>query len=563
MAARKTTQEEFIKKCINIHGVFYNYDKSIYTEARNYINIICPLHGEFVQKAANHLKGQKCPECAKKSMIQKNSLSFNDFVKNAHRVHDNQYEYYEDSYINAITKTKINCLLHGDFWQLPANHVSHQQGCPECARVKSEGPKFSTQEFINKSNKIHNFQYLYDKTIFTGVRNKVIITCSIHGGFEQIGANHLRGHGCPECGRIKRTSENIDTYKVYDTQSFIYEAGLIWDFYYIYDKTEYINQREKVIITCPIHGDFEQLPQNHLKGHACLKCSEGNISKKEINLSNWLSENNINFEIQNKTILFGKHLDIYITNKKVAIEFNGKYYHSSLNKNKNYHYLKSFYCEKQGIRLIHVWEWMWDNPVKQKILKNIILSACGLIENKIYARKCKSEIIDLHTCSKETKQEIIDFFNNNNINGYRGAKYCCLLRYNSMLVHAFTFGNTYMAKRKYEYELIRGASKLGYSVIGGSSKLWSLFIKEINPSSVVYYVDYNYFDGKSLKHLKPEFKYIRHSLSFWNYWVSEDKIKNREPHNNQKIKQLIESGKVIPIISAGTKTYVYQRSNNI
>lgn len=42
---------------------------------------------------------------------------------------------------------------------------------------------------------------------------------------------------------------------------------------YSYDKINYINKKNKVIITCLEHGDFEQLPSNILTTNGCLKCA--------------------------------------------------------------------------------------------------------------------------------------------------------------------------------------------------------------------------------------------------------------------------------------------------
>lgn len=49
--------------------------------------------------------------------------------------------------------------------------------------------------------------------------------------------------------------------------------------FYSYDKVNYINAKEKVIITCPIHNDFEQMPYNHLMGKGCLKCGIEKLKK--------------------------------------------------------------------------------------------------------------------------------------------------------------------------------------------------------------------------------------------------------------------------------------------
>jgi hypothetical protein len=42
---------------------------------------------------------------------------------------------------------------------------------------------------------------------------------------------------------------------------------------YDYSLVNYINNRTKVRIICPLHGEFEQNPYDHSTGIGCLKCS--------------------------------------------------------------------------------------------------------------------------------------------------------------------------------------------------------------------------------------------------------------------------------------------------
>jgi len=60
----KTTENEFIEKSKLIHGNFYDYSKLNYKGALKPVTIICPLHGEFTQKANNHLNGSTCKQCS-------------------------------------------------------------------------------------------------------------------------------------------------------------------------------------------------------------------------------------------------------------------------------------------------------------------------------------------------------------------------------------------------------------------------------------------------------------------------------------------------------------------
>lgn len=163
--------------------------------------------------------------------------------------------------------------------------------------------KLTTFEFIEKAKKIHNNKYDYSKTEYIKSKIKICIICHIHGEFWQTPNTHLLGAGCPDCAGTKRS--NIS--------SFIEKAKFLHNNKYDYSKVNYVNAHTKIIITCPIHGDFLQTPNKHLKNHNCPKC---NISKGELRIRNWLTINNIQFEEQK---IFN---NLYFTNKKAKLKFD-------------------------------------------------------------------------------------------------------------------------------------------------------------------------------------------------------------------------------------------------
>ena len=276
-------------------------------------------------------------------------------------------------------------------------------------------------------------------------------------------------------------------------------------------------------------------------------------SSFEIEVENFISTLNINYITKDRKIITPYELDIYIPDYKLAIECNGTYYHSSkINTNKNYHYNKSKLCEEKGIRLIHIYEYEWNDERQRPILENIIKNALGINEHKIYARKCNIII-------KESK-EMKDFFNKNNIQGFRGGSFsiCLSDKETNEIYMAYMFGKAFFGKGKYEWEVIRGATKLGYNIIGGASKIWKYFITNYNPKSIVYYIDYNYFNGNSLPYLG--LKYIKTQPSFKNYFVKEKIIKNRDPIHHKEIVKGYENGSILQIWNAGTKVYVWENN---
>jgi len=133
------------------------------------------------------------------------------------------------------------------------------------------------KNFINKAIQLYGYKYDYSKVKYKNSQTKVIITCKIHGDFEQIPNSHLLGCGCKKCGRI----EQIKT-QLFTVDEFILKANNVHNNFYDYSKVEYINSRTKVIITCKIHGDFKQVPTSHFYGFGCKKCSSIKRSEKQI-----------------------------------------------------------------------------------------------------------------------------------------------------------------------------------------------------------------------------------------------------------------------------------------
>lgn len=136
------------------------------------------------------------------------------------------------------------------------------------------------------------------------------------------------------------------------------------------------------------------------------------VSNIENDVADFVSSVCSNKIIRNTTYPIFKELDIFIPDKNVALEVNGTYWHSSIFKNKNYHVDKSRRCEEKNIRLIHIWEYEWNNKRQRPILENIIKNAIGVNDKKIYARKCKIKIVN-------RTAELREFFDTNNIQGFR------------------------------------------------------------------------------------------------------------------------------------------------
>jgi len=268
-----------------------------------------------------------------------------NFISEANKKHENKYDYSLVDYLNAKTKVKIICPIHGVFEQIPRQHICGGK-CPKCSGVYMDG-----EYFKQKCSELHKHKYDYSLIEYKNTLTPVKIICPIHGVFEQRPKDHLVGKQCSKCS---------GTYM--DTEYFKEKANKIHGFIYSYDKTIFKKSSEKVIVTCEKHGDFKQTPNSHLNGKGCPICKE---SKGEKNIRLYLLNKNIKFIRQHKFIDCKKikplPFDFYIPDINTCIEYNGEQHYKSfsffggtdkLNKTQENDIIKLNYCKTNNINLI-------------------------------------------------------------------------------------------------------------------------------------------------------------------------------------------------------------------
>ena len=191
--------------------------------------------------------------------------------------------------------------------------------------------------------------------------------------------------------------------------------------------------------------------------------------------------------VRDKTVLNGKELDIYIPSKRIAIEFNGVYWHSALFKSCKYHQDKTIECSRKGIRLIHIFEYEWVDSFKKNRIKMYLKDTICRDKNaKIYARNT--------IVNEVTASEAREFVNENHLQGYINSSINIGCFYNNELVGVMTLGKT-RYDNSYEYEIYRMCFKTGVSILGGATKMFAHFINKYKPNSVVTYSDISKFTG--------------------------------------------------------------------
>lgn len=247
----------------------------------------------------------------------------------------------------------------------------------------------------------------------------------------------------------------------------------------------------------------------------CYPINIGSIGEKQ--LIEYIASLNIEHKINDRAQI-GLELDCFIPSKNVAFEYNGVYWHSEKFKDKNYHIDKKKLAHDKGINLVHIWEDDWME--RKSIVKSRIRNMLSLISEKLYARKCEIVKVEDYSIYKE-------FMNDNHIQGFVGSKVVYALVYNDEYVSMMSFGHgrrsTGRNAEEGVYELLRFCNKIDTNVIGGASRLFKHFIKEINPISVFSYASLDWSSLSDNVYEKIGFSYSKTTVP--NYWYVKNGIR--------------------------------------
>lgn len=229
---------------------------------------------------------------------------------------------------------------------------------------------------------------------------------------------------------------------------------------------------------------------------------------------------------------FGKELDVYIPEKGVALEYNGLYYHSaevhSIARNLQD---KRTRCSSLGIRLIHIMEDEWKN--QPEIVKSRLKQILGVPASRtVYARTTK--ILPV------TFSQSNDFLNSTHSLGADVSK----IRYGAFkddeLLAIMTFKATNFTKGGDggTFELSRFSIKSGVHLPGAASKLFSRFLRDYSPDSIISYADSRWSEGNLYQSLG--FEFIHQSPP--NYWYFLPNEGIRYHRSNFMKHMLVEKG---------------------
>lgn len=456
---------------LKISGNTDNSNKTKKTNTSNKINDILIIN-EFYSK-------NRCIELIKLYMSETHNWYSLKIIKNLKLLASiNHYTNFIST--NDISKIsdfnfseKIYCLLNG---------ISNIPICPVCNKNK--------KKFIN-------FEKGYQQT------------CSY------------------KCGVIlgtELTRQNTETKVLKNLKK--YNCELLSEYHY----------NTSTCVKCNICGEIFTYNFPYGSGiyrNICPHCSLKIKSKNEMKIFKFLSKYNENiihnyreYDNGNSNPLSFSELDIYIPDKKLAIEFNGLYWHNEeKGRDKQYHLHKTKLCEDKGIQLIHIFEDEW--LTKKEIVKSVLLSKLGIYNERIYARKCIVKEVD--------KNEKKQFLCNYHLQGNSQSNVNLGLFYENDLVSIMTFGKRKITGGKVKLELIRFCNKLNTQIIGGASKLFKYFLNNYwHNEEIITYADRRWSNG--LFYEKIGFKLDHISQPNYFYFKNVKQRYNRISFQKHKLK---------------------------
>lgn len=498
---RSLTKDEFIERALTVHQQAYCYEKVEYVNSQTKVIIKCPKHGEFLQSPSSHLSGKGCSKCGDESVGEKCRTTQEEFLSRCRDVHGDKYDLSRVAYLGMSKKIEVSCQKHGVFTPLASNFVGLGTGCPSCGRelvgVKSRKKE---SEYIEKALAVHQGAFSYGSVVYKNKQAYLTVICNTHGSFEQLAGDHLKGIGCRKCSK-----------PVFDTQSFMDEGRKVHDGKYTYENSSYVGAFEKVKITCPEHGTFEQLPSCHVSlEQGCPRCAGVGPSKSQVEIADFLSAHTA--VLMESTIPGSKRrLDMYLPEHNLAIEFHGLIWHSTaFQADPLKDFKKHKAAEACGIRVIHIYQDEWVS--KRRIVERTLLSAIGK-GDRVFARRTKLNAVD--------KQTANEFFEKNHLQGAPNSSLFLGLFLGNEMVACMSFAVARSVRKNADqqlWELQRYASVC--SVVGGASKLLKHFISMGKCHTLISYSDTRLFSGCMYKALgfelehetPPDYCYVSNSL---------------------------------------------------
>lgn len=430
---------------------------------------------------------------------------------------------YFAKYKNFAKTCSLSCAAHDP------EYISKKEN----TNLKKYGEKYFTQtkEFTIKTIKTNQEKYGTNYPL----QNKTI--------YEKTKQTNLKKYGVENPFQNKEIKNKIHNSTIknsllkYGTEYHM-QRNIPKEIYKKLTNKEWLNEQHH-ILKKPLYQIAKELKispsslPTYLKKLGLTQQYDWSHSQQDKEIFSFVESLNFKPLMNDRKILNGKEIDIFIPEKNLGIEHHGLYWHSFNHhetiEEKNEHLNKLNLCKEKEIQLLQIFGNEWEDTIKKNIWKSIISNKLGK-NNKIFARKCISQRISAKIAN--------NFLNKNHLQGEtKQASFHLGLFIHEELVSVMSFGKSRFNK-KYDVELLRYASKLNTNILGGASKLMSHFIKLFPNKSIISYADRRYATGKVYEYLGFKLSHITPP----NYWyVKKDKLESRIKYQKYKLESIFKT----------------------
>lgn len=392
----------------------------------------------------------------------------------------------------------------------------------------------------------------------------------ICGNENDVAFNYLRNGISKSCGCKVAENRNKAMMQLYGeiASNRIDNPRTEWQINTLNDKNKFIEYIKslgykpttyELIKTFDIQ-EAELLVKIHTYGIEEYIQKDSNKSSYELELYNYIKSVLPNEEVEQnvRNVIDGSELDIYIQDKKLAIEFDGSWWHSENFLKPEYHLEKTLKCRNAGIRLIHIFEYEWNDTVKHDILINVINTALG-INHVIYGRETQIAFV--------TNNDAVDFLNTNHLQGAVKSPYKLGLYKDNELVALMTVNKPRFDK-EYDCEITRYCVKGNYTVVGGFNKLFKYFVGNNKVQTVLSYADIAKFSGNmyngagftSTGLTKPGYYWVKGNTYLNRYKTQKSElVKNGYGTEDMTEIRIMKSLGFFRVYDCGNEKYVWNR----
>lgn len=343
------------KNAVGTSGSFY------------WLVLTCKLHpeeGQLIQRQDSHLRGQNpCPACARKARENRDRDSFETVVEKCRAVHGTMYDYSKiGTPPGKPTTITAKCPKGHVFTSTVSNHLFRRSGCPGCTI-----PRHTLQTASLAARKVHGSRYIY-----TGFhphnksqRARISFICPEHGAQTQPLSTHLKGAGCPLCGRARAAQANRA-----GKEDALAKLARSNSSLRLLEET-YAYGTAKASFICPQGHVTQKLPALLEYNPGCLMCST-KISQANKDIQALLPGSELEGPLAPRL-----NVDVLLNSARLVVEHHGLIWHSDFyQKSPSYHKDRMLKIQELGYRYLQIFSDEWS--LRKGACISIILRAANL-----------------------------------------------------------------------------------------------------------------------------------------------------------------------------------------